>query len=148
MDQYFKQFGTCRVPGSPADTLVTNASSNHIIVLVMGQIFKLDVYTPNGDRVGGKELQRALYDITREALTTNAPNDLTQNLGFLTAGPRDTWADAYAQMAQDPVNAASFKAIHESLFVVCLDDYSSGTEKQLDKTHKQIFHNGNASNRW
>lgn len=44
------------------------------------------------------------------------------------------------------MNAQSFKAIDESLFVFCLDDYSSPSD--LDLSHRNIFHGRNGRNRW
>ena len=33
MQQYFKVFGTCRIPGSPSDTQAFHPDSKHIVVI-------------------------------------------------------------------------------------------------------------------
>jgi carnitine O-acetyltransferase len=44
------------------------------------------------------------------------------------------------------VNRKNFKEINESLFVLCLDDFTNSLDN--DKFHHQIFHNNDASNRF
>ena len=43
-------------------------------------------------------------------------------------------------------NAKSLKNLDDSLFVFCLDDYSSPLD--LDLSHRNIFHGRNGRNRW
>ena len=53
-------FGTCRIPGTQIDTLITGfgSSARHINVLLKNQIYKVDVLHANGDRVPSKEIER------------------------------------------------------------------------------------------
>lgn len=44
------------------------------------------------------------------------------------------------------VNAQSFKEVDDSLFVFCLDDYSSPSDPDL--SHRNIFHGRKGRNRW
>lgn len=49
-------------------------------------------------------------------------------------------------METQAVNAKSLKNIDDSIFVFCLDDYSSPLD--LDLSHRNIFHGRNGRNRW
>lgn len=44
------------------------------------------------------------------------------------------------------MNAQSFKEVDDSLFVFCLDDYSSPSDPDL--SHRNIFHGRKGRNRW
>lgn len=49
-------------------------------------------------------------------------------------------------METQAVNAKSLKNIDDSIFVFCLDDYSSPLD--IDLSHRNIFHGRNGRNRW
>lgn len=49
-------------------------------------------------------------------------------------------------MENQKTNAASLKNIDDSIFVFCLDDYSSPLI--MDLSHRNIFHGRNGRNRW
>jgi carnitine O-acetyltransferase len=77
----------------------------------------------------------------------NTPAEQRQApVGVLTTEHRDTWGALREQMEKDGTNAASFKSLDDSLFVFCLDDYSSPSD--IDQTHRNIFHARNGHNRW
>ncbi|KAJ3336427.1 hypothetical protein HDU91_001785 [Kappamyces sp. JEL0680] len=148
MNQYTKIFGTSRVPGKTCDTLVHQypTTARHIIVIVRGIIYKVDVLGPDNARVTLDELERLLLACGKdslESITRAEPVDL----GVLTAGHRDNWYDAYTHLASlDPKNAENFATIHSALFAVCLDDV--GVRANKDESHLRLFHNGDARNRW
>ncbi|KAJ3038609.1 hypothetical protein HDV00_000453 [Rhizophlyctis rosea] len=145
MNQYKTQFGACRIPGSPADTIHTEypSTARHIVVLMQDQIYKVDVIREDGARVPLKELERLLFAVGRNCLATEPEPPI----GLLTAGQRDNWAQAHTKLlALSPENAANFETIKTALFAVCLDDYSPN--KNLDISHHHIFHGFNAKNRW
>lgn len=142
MNQYRSQFGTCRVPGLKKDSIVSTSHAHHIIVMMKNQFYKLDVITRGGERVSNRELERRLFAIGQDCLSSSPE----PSVGLLTAGNRDNWADAYGILCRDSRNAANFKVIHDSILVLCLDDNSAGSK--LDKSHRQLFHNENAENRW
>jgi carnitine O-acetyltransferase len=142
MSQYNSQFGTCRVPGSPKDVIVSSSDAKHIVVMLKNQMYRLDVVLKDGGRVSIKELERQLFAIGQDCLSSSKEI----NIGLLTAGGRQNWADAYGIMKKDEKNAQNFKTIHDSILVLCLDDSSSGTK--LDKTHLQFYHNATGENRW
>lgn len=109
--------------------------------MIQNQLYKQEVYTAKGERVSNKELERQFYAASKDALSNI---NKQPSIGLLTAGPRDNWAFAHEILKER--NAQNLKLIHESLFVLCLDDYA--TNKNLDKSHRQFFHNENAQNRW
>ena len=49
-------------------------------------------------------------------------SELGPGLGILTAENRDKWSDAYETLCRVEVNRANFASIHNSLFVLCLDN--------------------------
>jgi carnitine O-acetyltransferase len=143
MNQYKFQFGTTRIPGDKADTIVNNYPNNHIrhiIVLIRNQIYKVVVIDEQGNRASVRELKKLFYAASKDSLESvkQAP------VGLLTAGNRDNWFEAYSKLSK--LNSQEFKIIQDSLFAVCLDDFSA--PKNLDSSHLQIFHNFDARNRW
>ena len=111
--------------------------------MLRGQMYRLDILDRDGSRVGVKELERQLFAIGQDCLASSRRE---ASVGILTAGKRDGWQEAYEIMRLDEENAANFKLVHESILVLCLDDSATGTK--LDKSHRQIFHNESAENRW
>lgn len=105
-------------------------------------MYKVDVIHPNGSRADLESIERQLYDCAREANEGVAEPPV----GILTATHRDNWANAFEELMKSPTNVASFEAVKDALFVVCLDDYSA--KHNADDAHQQFFHNGDGSNRW
>ncbi|KAI8918627.1 acyltransferase ChoActase/COT/CPT [Powellomyces hirtus] len=144
MNQYKSQFGASRLPGNP-DTIRTvwPAKAKHVIVMTNDQIYKVDVMRADGSRVSLKELEKALYAVGEDSLhSTREPA-----VGILTAGHRDTWQKAHEELRKiSDTNVDNLDIINDALFAVCLDNRS--LSKNLDVSHRQIFHNNDASNRW
>ncbi|KAG0257244.1 hypothetical protein BG011_004066 [Mortierella polycephala] len=138
MNQYKNQFGAYRIAEMPRDRIVTAwpANANYITVMMRDQIFKVPVSGPNGERVSIQAIEQQLKNSEKQAA-----------VGVLTSENRDTWAKArQTLLGLSPLNHVSLSAIDNSLFTICLDDYSSG--KDIDVSHLNIFHAGNAHNRW
>jgi hypothetical protein len=145
MNQYKKIFGTSRVPGDKSDSIVSQypTTSRHVIVLLKDQIFKVNVLGPDGSRVPISEIERLLFAVGKETLSSEPE----PAVGILTAGDRDTcFAGHDALMQLSTQNKENLETIQSALFAVCLDD--SSAKKNIDESHLQIFHNFNASNRW
>jgi carnitine O-acetyltransferase len=145
MNQYTKIFGTTRVPGEKADSVVSQypTTAKHIIVLIKNQIFKVDVYSDDRKRVPIAEIERLLFTASKEALASSTE----PSVGLLTAGHRDTCYEGTHLLSElSPENKSNLDTIQSALFAVCLDDYS--TLKNIDLAHHQIFHNHDATNRW
>lgn len=75
-----------------------------------------------------------------------AAEQLQPPVGIMTSENRDTWAQVRQKLESDSVNTDTLNAIDSSLFVVCLDYYSSPND--IDKSHRNMFHGQEARNRW
>ncbi|CAO3566801.1 unnamed protein product [Mortierella alpina] len=148
MNQYKNQFGAYRVAELPRDRIVTSwpTTANYITVMMRDQIFKVPVTGPNGERVSVKAIEQQLRNVV-EAVNNTPEHEKQAAVGVLTSENRDTWAKArQTLLGMSPLNHASLASIDNSLFMICLDDYSS--DRDIDVSHHNIFHAGNAHNRW
>ncbi|KAG0205355.1 Carnitine O-acetyltransferase mitochondrial [Mortierella sp. GBA30] len=148
MNQYKNQFGAYRVAEIPRDRIVTTwpTTANYITVMMRDQIFKVPVSGPNGERVSIKAIEQQLKNVI-EAVNNTPEAERQAAIGVLTSENRDTWAKArQILLGLSPLNHASLASIDNSLFMICLDDYSS--DRDIDVSHHNIFHAGNAHNRW
>jgi carnitine O-acetyltransferase len=148
MNQYKNQFGAYRVADFPRDRIVTTwpTTANYIVVMVKDQIFKVPVMGPQGERVSVKTLEQQLKKVV-DTVNSLPEKDQQPAVGVLTSENRDTWAKARHDLLKlSPLNHASLDLINHALFAVCLDDYSS--DRDIDVSHHNIFHAGNAHNRW
>ncbi|KAG9326474.1 hypothetical protein KVV02_001653 [Mortierella alpina] len=148
MNQYKNQFGAYRVAELPRDRIVTTwpTTANYITVMMRDQIFKVPVTGPNGERVSIKAIEQQLRNVV-EAVNNTPEHEKQAAVGVLTSENRDTWAKArQTLLGLSPLNHASLASIDNSLFMICLDDYSS--DRDIDVSHHNIFHAGNAHNRW
>ncbi|KAF9116644.1 Carnitine O-acetyltransferase mitochondrial [Mortierella sp. AM989] len=148
MNQYRNQFGAYRVADLPRDRIVTTwpATANYVAVLMRDQIFKVPVSGPDGERVSTTAIEQQLKNVV-EAVNNLPEKDKQDPIGVLTSENRDTWAKArHTLLGLSPLNHASLGLIDNALFVICLDDYSS--DRDIDISHHNIFHAGNAHNRW
>lgn len=117
MQQYKKCFGTCRIPGDPADSLEFHPDSKHIAVAVGDFFFKVSVYGQDGSILGENQLQ----DQIRDCITAAGKQSNPVRVGVLTSDNRDNWAKAYSVLTKDPVNRQSVSEIQKSLFVLSID---------------------------
>ncbi|XP_058830340.1 carnitine O-acetyltransferase [Topomyia yanbarensis] len=146
MSQYNKIFGTCRVPGKPADSLLFHPDSTHIVVASNNQYFKVEV--GDSDSIIGED---KLYQLLRQCHEMSQQK--TEPVGMLSALPRDSWYEAYEALHTDPTNQKTIKAIQSSLFVLSLD-YEIGNpsgDDIIDACHLLIHGGGstaNSGNRW
>ncbi|KAF8941640.1 acyltransferase ChoActase/COT/CPT [Dissophora ornata] len=148
MNQYKNQFEAYRVAELPRDRIVTTwpSNANYVAVMMRDQIFKVPVEGPNRERVSVKAIEQQLKHVV-EAVNNMPAEEKQPAVGVLTSENRDTWAKARQTMlGLSPLNHASFDLINHALFVICLDDYSS--DRDIDVSHHNIFHAGDAHNRW
>ncbi|EPB92823.1 hypothetical protein HMPREF1544_00262 [Mucor circinelloides 1006PhL] len=147
MHQLKNMFGTSRIAASGADKVVTQwpCLTKHINVIYKDQIFSVQVIGPNGETVPVKTLEAQLRSVVDQV--ENTPVEQRQAaVGLLTTEHRDTWGPIREEMETQSINAKSLKNIDDSIFVFCLDDYSSPLD--LDLSHRNIFHGRNGKNRW
>jgi hypothetical protein len=132
MDQYRRIFRTCRLPGEPADRLVTFPPelARHIVVMVRDHFFCVDVLeadlAPRAPAALLADLEAVL------ALAETLPD--AARIGTLTYEERGAWARAYATLhAHAPVNAASLDAIARAQMVVVFDEHTPTTRTELGR---------------
>ncbi|XP_055585607.1 carnitine O-acetyltransferase-like [Uranotaenia lowii] len=146
MSQYSKIYGTCRIPGHPADSIEYHPGSSHIVVASNNQYFKVEVGT--SDEIINEE---KLYQQLRHCFEMSRHK--AEPVGMLSALPRDNWSEAYQELIKDPTNLKSIKQIQSSLFVLSLD-YEIGNpsgDDIIDACHLLIHGGGskaNSGNRW
>ncbi|KAI7890266.1 acyltransferase ChoActase/COT/CPT [Mucor mucedo] len=147
MHQLKNMFGTSRIAAPECDKVVTQwpCLNKHINVIYKDQIFSVQVIGPNGETVPIKTLEEQLRQVVQQVEDT--PVEKRQPaVGLLTTEHRDTWGPIRESMEKQTLNAQSLKNIDDSIFVFCLDDYSSPLD--LDLSHRNIFHGRNGRNRW
>lgn len=117
MQQYPKAFGTCRIPGLPADSMQFHPDSKHIVVAVNDYFFKVPVYAKDKSILGENQLQEQIKECIAVASNLNNP----VKVGVLTSDNRDNWAKAYQELVKDEINRRSLTEIQKSLFVLSID---------------------------
>ncbi|CAO3680421.1 unnamed protein product [Rhizopus stolonifer] len=142
MHQLKNMFGTSRIAASGVDRVVTQwpCLAKHVNVIYKDQIFSVDVIGPQRETVSVKQLEQQLRWVVEQV--DNHPKQ--PPIGLLTTEHRDTWGPIREELEKQGVNAKSLENIDRSLFVFCLDDYSSSD----DLSHRNMFHARNGRNRW
>ncbi|XP_046403025.1 carnitine O-acetyltransferase-like isoform X2 [Ischnura elegans] len=151
MSQYYKVFGTCRMPGLTKDTLHfadPNNPPRHIIVSHKNHFYKLIVYDDNNNILSWGKLLQQLNEIIQSAGEPGPP------IGVLTAENRNVWGKAFKKLSEDRENMESLDIIKNSLFLLCLDGPNPdlGNLNFQTRAALQTVHgNGseaNSGNRW
>ncbi|CAF1023544.1 unnamed protein product [Didymodactylos carnosus] len=154
MDQHTKVFGTCRIPGEKIDRLclydknIKNTNMyRHAALFYRNNIYRLPLYDDNNNELSPSSLYSLLNNLSND--------ECGQLIGHLTADERRHWAPIYKELTSDPNNDLLFDTIHNSLFVVCIDDKEIESKNYKNKNSKTLaalnfFHGGvtNTSNRW
>lgn len=141
MAQYARLLGTCRIPRRGRDQLATAQHARTAAVLCDGRVWSLALEDEQGRLVGRRALQDALQAVLDAPAAAPPPP-----LAMLTAGPRDTWADARAALLEaDRGNARSLHAVGSALFVLCLDRAAPASHEALAR---QLLHGEGSTNRW
>ena len=63
MQQYFKVFGTTRMPGAPSDTQSFHPESRHIVVIHQGHFYRVDVYGEAGELLSAEQVEAQLQQV-------------------------------------------------------------------------------------
>ncbi|XP_061586746.1 carnitine O-acetyltransferase-like [Cololabis saira] len=153
MDQYYQILSSCRIPGPKRDTVVNyntgQTPPTHITVVHNFQFFFLDVYNSDGSPLTVDQLYMQLEKIWNSSLQTNK-----EPIGILTSQHRNTWGKAYNNLIKDKTNKESVRAIHKSIFTVCLDAPMPRVSDEMypSRVAAQMLHGGgarwNSGNRW
>merc|ERR1719334_2568427 len=150
MQQYFKVFGTTRLPSAPLDTQSFNPDSKHIVVILKNNFFKMPVYGETGELLSCEQILSSLKDIAKMA-TTVGPGP---EIGVLTSNDRDAWAKDFTLLASNKQNSSNLKEIETALFTMNLDpNYADFQAKDdLSKAALASLHGGGSkfagANRW
>ncbi|KAJ1649399.1 hypothetical protein IWQ61_009505, partial [Dispira simplex] len=149
MDQYFRMFGTTRIPqpGQDAIRQPPPTTLRHIMVLAKDQVFAVPVFAKGDHRVrlSVGDIEDQLWHIVKQV--TDPSLNLDAPVGVLTGDHRDAWAKLYAHLENlHPTNAQTMELIQMALFSVSLDDYSEG-EDQL-KSYRNAAGGRQGHNRW
>jgi len=148
MQQYFKVFGTTRLPGTPLDKLVFYPDSKHIIVIYKNHFFRMDVYGETGEQLSSDQIQESLEEIVSKV------SDEGPTVGILTSNNRDEWSSDYVLLAENKTNSASLLEIETALFTLNLDtDFNKySASDPLSKAALLSLHGGGSlqagANRW
>lgn len=149
MNQYKMLFGVCRRPGKTCDTIIHGfpSMSKHILVLIQDQIYKVQVVGGEGQEVLGldtikKQLQKCI-----EKHATLSDDERQPPIGIFTTEKRDVWAGQREHLLKlSDQNKVNLDDIESALFAVCLEDYAA--PKEVDVSHRMVFHGKNGRNRW
>lgn len=148
MNQFYRIFNTCRVPGKKRDQLLhffkTESEGDipqHVMVLCSGHVFILTVTDDYKELLTPPELQKQMQYIR----DTCDQQPKGPSVGILTAHNRSTWAELHSELQSiHPDNYRNLKLIEESIMVVTLEDTSPKNETEMF----QDAIAGNPTNRW
>ena len=151
MSQYQRLVGGYRLPKPEIDTQVFSPYSKHIVVLCAGRIYKMPVYSVDGNTPLRIE---ELFQLLSQVLDTSGTCKETKGhapVSLLTSLERDKWYSAREELIlHSPVNANSLREIEGSLFGLCIDECSPGDNSECVKLIKfgDIRDDCKCYNRW
>ena len=146
MMQYYRLFGTTRIPAEGKDKMSFNPDSKHIVVLhrnhvrssqgmkqwcefchncsglILFQFFKMPVFSPEGNALPESQLLGNLKYILQLSDRIGEPGP---PIGLLSSDNRDNWADAHRILLEGG-NEDALREIETALFTVSLDDEKEG----------------------
>ncbi|NMO89736.1 choline/carnitine O-acyltransferase [Actinomycetospora sp. TBRC 11914] len=147
MEQHKFLFSATRIPGEAQDTARTPwtedwpgpSTERHVVVLVRGHAFRLDVLGPDGAPHTAAEIAEALRSL-RAGVDAPGPG-----VGALTTKARAAWATSRQALRDEhPDNAAALEDIETALFCVALEDVAPTEDLARGK---QLLA-GDSGNRW
>ncbi|XP_019640774.1 PREDICTED: carnitine O-acetyltransferase-like [Branchiostoma belcheri] len=151
MDQYYKLFCACRLPGEQRDQVVVygpdcDIRPRHIVVAHNNQFFSLDVYDNNWKPLSADLIHAQLQRVVCQSKHPSVP------VGILTTGDRDTWGRVYKALRKDKANKLCLEAVNRSIFMLCLDQETARGQDRWTSMGHQLMHGGgsqqNSGNRW
>ncbi len=150
MQQNRYRFSATRIPGEVIDSARTPYSQEwpgpsrerHIVVLVGGHLFRMDVIGPDGHAHTLDELATGFRAVQAAGAVRAAPGT---SVGHLTTKARAEWAASRAAVrALDPANAEALDTIERALFCVALEDLVPADAREASD---HLLH-GDSANRW
>ncbi|PWV12847.1 putative carnitine/choline acetyltransferase [Trypanosoma cruzi] len=141
-----RQFGASLFPGEKADEFLITPFEKlrHIIVLHDGHLYAVRVFD---DQLVPLE-QAVIQNCFEYILSITPDTDNTTPVSVLTAGNREVWAGAYAELVRTPENAETLKKVHEGIVVVCLDSKKWEEDDGLKNGAMLHGNKEESENRW
>jgi carnitine O-palmitoyltransferase 1 len=151
MRQYERLFCLTREPGRDTDVLV-HTDSMHVAVQYKGTWWKMDCYSLDKKPLSAAILKQQL-DFIVSAVGRSAPSPTSPeaNLPALTAINRTRWAEIREDLfLRDGLNRLSLAELESAMFVVHLDDRSTGKLSNPTDwtTAGKLSLHGNGNTRW
>lgn len=152
MESYKWAFNACRVPASPSDyavkTAETDPAAQHFVVVKRNRFYAVPVVDAAGQEFSVDGFRKAIQDVICLAEKEAEP---APPVGVLTGINRDRWAEAHAHLASNPANVKALRSIHQSAFVICLDEAepsSKTPDENVDFSWRLWTGAEEAGNRW
>ncbi|ELU18942.1 hypothetical protein CAPTEDRAFT_226727 [Capitella teleta] len=144
MDGVNYMFGSCRLPGEHVDQLVTYNDSKHCVIVSKGVYYRMEMYAKDHKgqltRLNKPEIMTQLKYITEQTKDVENIN----KVAALTTQNRSLWAKQRAKMLEHPTNAATLRAIEESIYITVL----GGTAPKNYSEQSKLALAGNGYSRW
>ncbi|KAK4098194.1 hypothetical protein N658DRAFT_432365 [Parathielavia hyrcaniae] len=124
MYQYWRLFGTARVPTEAGCQIEQDPESKHVIVMCHGQFYWFDVLDDNSDLImTERDIAVNLQTIIDDAAQTPIQEAAKGALGVLSTENRKVWSGLRDVLTREPGsnNADCLSIVDTALFVVCLD---------------------------
>ncbi|MEJ2859644.1 choline/carnitine O-acyltransferase [Actinomycetospora flava] len=146
MEQHKFLFSSTRIPGDEQDTARTPytvawpgpSAERHVVVLVRGHAYRMDVLGPDGTAHTAEEIAEGLRAIRAQVGESRGPG-----VGHLTTKARAEWAASRRALLAEG-NEAALDALETALFCVALEDEHPGDDRAVGK---QLL-GGDSANRW
>jgi carnitine O-acetyltransferase len=146
MEQHKFLFSSTRIPGDDQDTARTPytdawpgpSRARHVVVLVRGHAYRMDVLGPDGTAHTADEIADGLRAIRAQVGETRGPG-----VGALTTKARAEWAASRRALLAEG-NEAALDDLETALFCVALEDALPGDDRAVGKE----LLGGDSANRW
>ncbi|BGP27022.1 hypothetical protein JCM10295v2_005984 [Rhodotorula toruloides] len=152
MESYKWAFNACRVPASPSDYAVktseTDPAAQHFVVVKRNKFYSVPIVDAAGQEVSVEGFRKAIQEVIEQA---EKEGEAAPAVGVLTGINRDRWAEAHAHLSTNPTNVEALRSIHQSAFVICLDEAepsSKTSEENIDFSWRLWTGGHEAGNRW
>ncbi|ESL10484.1 carnitine/choline acetyltransferase [Trypanosoma rangeli SC58] len=141
-----RQLGASLFPGEKADEFHTTPLEKlrHIVVLHDGHPYAVRVFDDQQVPLEQAVIQKCLEYIL--SITPDADN--TTPVSVLTAGSREIWAGAHAELVKTPGNAETLQKVREGMVVLCLDSNKWNNEDNLKNGAILHGNKDESENRW
>lgn len=149
MAQYELLFSTTRVPAKEFDKLVhyETSESKHIIVIVDGVYYKLNVYDCENNPLSSKRLEEHIQYLVEDAEKhSHSLSKEEKTISGLTALERNDWAEVRDKLKLSKVNKDSLHLVESAIF--CLWIFSEDKPVELSDRARIVFQGNSEYRLW